>query len=50
MKELVDYANMLVDEDEYILDTALLKSLEKILKHRKLVESIRKTDDDLHSK
>lgn len=46
MKELVDFAKMIVDEDEIELGEALLRSLERLMEQRELIEQIRESKED----
>ncbi len=46
MKELVDFAKILEKEDDFNIDDALLKSLEKMQKQRQLVENIRENNQE----
>jgi len=44
MKELVDYAEMIMEDDELKIGEALLKSLEKIIKQRELINELKKKE------
>ena len=44
VKELVDFARMIMEDDELKIDEALLKSLEKLKKQRELIDNIRKEE------
>lgn len=44
MKELVEFAQMIVEDDEIKIDEALLKSLDKLKRQRELVQEIKKKE------
>jgi len=47
LKELVEFAKMIAEEDETEIGKALLKSLDKLIEQRELIEEIRENKTDI---